>query len=445
MGAPATLPANFNGWDAPQGSAPPASLPANFSAWDQPKASAQPAKKDYTTPAGAAEEVADMLGGAVKSLAKVSGPNVMYELLRKNFPSLGLKPVLGMPTANEVGAQGAAMMIPGAEGEAGEGVAVPKAEPAIGTAAKVGAALEHPAVTPWIGMMKRELMKIPGTDLAKTTYESLRGLAEGTPEAPKAPTPTAPPAAIPETNGVPWGSGGQGPLDLRGKMIPQEAAPAAASEPAPQPTPSDIPKRADVSVWRDATRQNVPYAGEDYGKLQAATKATIDKAIPAEGDTLALNKRVTSQVETHLSQGNVEAAESVLDTAAVKANPKWTPPSRPRIVPSTQNIRETIAQVNDAEAAPNRPTPDSMEDRALSQEMSQDLERHGWAAESEARREFIARNSTGVTKSDLTGAAEKPVKYTKTPAVPSPGTSADDLTDLLQKSLEAAKRAKEQH
>ena len=81
-------------------------------------------------------------------------------------------------------------------------------------------------------------------------------------------------------------------------------------------------------------------------------------------------------------------------------------------------------------------------DAALSQEMNWDLERHGWAAESEARREFIARNSTGVTKAELTGAAEKPVKYTKTPGVPSFGSGADDLTDLLQKSLEAAKKAK---
>jgi len=36
MGAPATLPADFNGWDAPATSAPPATLPANFSGWDKP-------------------------------------------------------------------------------------------------------------------------------------------------------------------------------------------------------------------------------------------------------------------------------------------------------------------------------------------------------------------------------------------------------------------------
>src|ERR1017187_6910508 len=73
--------------------------------------------------------------------------------------------------------------------------------------------------------------------------------------------------------------------------------------------------------------------------------------------------------------------------------------------------------------------------------MNWDLERHGWAADSEARREFIARNSTGVTKAELTGAVEKPVRYTKTPGVPSIGiTDADDLTDILQKSQAAAKQ-----
>lgn len=172
---------------------------------------------------------------------------------------------------------------------------------------------------------------------------------------------------------------------------------------------------ADV-IDLDATGENKPYAGEmARGRKLAATP----QAAPAAAGT----------------------PETSAQPAA--AAPQFT--DRPRVTPSVQNIRENLAQVRNAEAAPNRPTPDSMEDRALQQEMNQDLERHGWAAESAARREFIARNSTGVTKSDLTGAAEKPVKYTKTPALPSPGSgAADDLTDLLQKSLDAAKKAKEQ-
>ena len=42
--APQTLPANFNGWDAPAAPAkPPATLPANFSGWDEQKSAQAPA------------------------------------------------------------------------------------------------------------------------------------------------------------------------------------------------------------------------------------------------------------------------------------------------------------------------------------------------------------------------------------------------------------------
>jgi hypothetical protein len=89
-----------------------------------------------------------------------------------------------------------------------------------------------------------------------------------------------------------------------------------------------------------------------------------------------------------------------------------TPPGP---VPSVQNIRENLAMAREAEAstpeavqagkAPERPfkriTADTREDNAIQQEMNWDLEKHGWRVASEARREFIARNSTGVTKGQL--------------------------------------------
>jgi len=400
-----------------------------------PAATAQP-KTYKDTPAGAAEQMADMLGESVKSLAKVSGPNVMYEVLRKNFPQFGLKPVLGMPSADEVGAAGITFLA-GAEEGAPEAPEATAAKPTPEAATSTTSLLDHPGVSPWVDFvkhgLKKELMKIPGADFAETALKSVKGFAEGA-EPPTPPTPTVPSvpaAAIPETNGVQWGSGGQGPLDLRGKMIPSGQLPPL-----------------------DATAENKPYAGEsakgrkvpqELQGLRQITQATVDKAVPPTGDTSELNAFVKTQVDNHLAQGDITGAESLIDTAAKTAESKWTPPQRPRIIPSVQNIRENIAQVNAAEAQPNRFTPDSMEDYAIQQDMAEDLERHRWAAESEARREFIARNSTGVTKADLTGAVEKPVKYTKTPGVPSPGTAADaDLTDLLQRSLEAAKKAKAQ-
>lgn len=159
--------------------------------------------------------------------------------------------------------------------------------------------------------------------------------------------------------------------------------------------------------------------------LRDVTQNVVDQAIPPNGGNLGLNKRVQEQVNSHLAQGDVAAAESVLDEAAKSVNPKWDP-NRPKIVPSVQNIRENLKQVRDAESGPTRVTPDSMDDHALQQEMNWDLEKHGYRAESEARREFIARNSTGITKGDLTAAAQK-----------SAGTpAAEDLTPEWRAALD---------
>jgi hypothetical protein len=51
------------------------------------------------------------------------------------------------------------------------------------------------------------------------TVGQLQDLANG----PAPPPPTPAPTQIPQTNGIPWGSGGQGPLALRGQMIPRSA------------------------------------------------------------------------------------------------------------------------------------------------------------------------------------------------------------------------------
>jgi KTSC domain-containing protein len=54
------------------------------------------------------------------------------------------------------------------------------------------------------------------------TVGQLQDLVNGpAPSTQPAATPT--PAQISETNGIPWGSGGQGPIELRGKMIPRSA------------------------------------------------------------------------------------------------------------------------------------------------------------------------------------------------------------------------------
>jgi hypothetical protein len=142
--------------------------------------------------------------------------------------------------------------------------------------------------------------------------------------------------------------------------------------------------------------------------------------------------------------GDVANAEKSLDAGAKQADADYQPFYRdPNPVPSTNEIR---ARVQAEAKAPKIGTrADLMDDKAVDQEWGWHLERHGWSAESEARREFIARNSTGMTKGELarnfaagrsgTGAESAPA------AAPKP---ADDLTPILQKSLEQARRKKAQ-
>ena len=250
----------------------------------QPYRSGQDKWGSYTTPIDAVDEVGDMIGESVKKLAKVSGPNIIYETLRKTFPQLGLKPVLGMPTANEVGAAGVSMMIPGAEGEGEIGAPETAAEATPKVAPKAAPSLlEHPAVTPWIDSMKRELMKIPFADLTKTAVESAKGLVKGV-EPPPAPPVVPPP--VPTTNGVPWGSKipPTGPPELWGKTIPAEmpaaqaapvtpeAAPQAAANPAPDAASRSMNLEGPRTLSGESALRKI-LTGQDNGNLLKIAKS----------------------------------------------------------------------------------------------------------------------------------------------------------------------------
>jgi len=261
--------------------------------------SGQDSHGSYTTPKDAVNEVADMLGESIKSLAKVSGPNVVYEMLRQNFPQLDLKPALGMPTANEAGASGVAMLAGGEEGtpdipQAAEGTPRPAVAPS--AAAKVGSVLEHPAVAPWVDMMKRELMKVPGTDFAKTVYQSAKGAIE-TPEAPPVPV-TAPP--VPTTNGVPWGSRipPQGPPELWGKPIPPEPPAATPTPEGTQPAVATGPQPPSARYLSGDSALRQVLTGQDNANLLKIAKsrglnvARESVLKPGQADPLLINKIV---------------------------------------------------------------------------------------------------------------------------------------------------------
>lgn len=212
-----------------------------------------------------------------------------------------------------------------------------------------------------------------------------------------------------------------------------------------------------AQVYRDATRQNVPYAGEldemsdrlanqlaakkgnpaptaeDHlqaksvldDALKSSTDDVVDSAVPKTQDH-GTNLQTKAQVDFHLQRGDVAGAESALDSAVQTVSPGSDPSqlftARTGKVPSTMEIRERVA------TEPGSPA-DIQETRGIQEQMRDNLQRHQWSAESEARREFIARNSTGYTKTWGTQAQRDAAHATAMAA------DSGDMTDLLEKSL----------
>lgn len=214
--------------------------------------------KGYATPLEAAGQIGDLLAGAVKSVAKISGPNVIYELLRQNFPHLNLPPALGMPNENEVMANGLAMIAggaEGAEGEAAEGATVPKAEAATKAASPLPATLQRVG-----GVLVK---RIPGVKLATDLIDAVKGPAE---EPPLPPTPP-----VPTTNGVPWGTKipETGPPELWGQQISPSPQPAATLPPT---STANLGQTLNDALGGKPLQPKVP--------LREQMKAVVPKANP---------------------------------------------------------------------------------------------------------------------------------------------------------------------
>ena len=169
-------------------------------------------------------------------------------------------------------------------------------------------------------------------------------------------------------------------------------------------------------VSRDATRQNIPYAGEQEiaPKGETEAKPTISKP--------------SSQTKAAPSQAAPEKPVAVI--------------AKPSSGPTTNSLRprQYAGTTDDIRQKPGV-LADRLEDHGIQQEMAQDLEKEGQSAESEARRTFIAGNSTGETKGNLIAKANALRDQLKnTPGIP-PKLN-EDLTDVLTRSLELAKKGK---
>lgn len=162
----------------------------------------------------------DQVGSAVQSAANISAPVIGHRVLQRLGavgPGSRLYPEEG--TLKDAARDATLLMAGGAEGL--------EAEPAAISARVARPTAVSPAVeagTPGILGRAREVAvrragRIPGVQATKDALYIVGGKGEAAAAPPLIAKPSA--APIPETNGVPWGTGGPGPIELRGKSIPK--------------------------------------------------------------------------------------------------------------------------------------------------------------------------------------------------------------------------------
>jgi hypothetical protein len=197
---------------------------------DQVNAAMQSGGKLYQDPNAPPNTLGDMADVALqglKGIAQISAPGIAASLINKTAPGLAAKlqqvPYIGplmqqaAPLKNIPGMATAAMASPLAEGmETGDLAPNPNPQP------QPQPAPASPNGSSLLKIMSRHIPVIGRGLRAMDTVQDLQDLVNGPAPSPQ-PAATPTPTQIPETNGIPWGSGGQGPLGLRGKMIPRSA------------------------------------------------------------------------------------------------------------------------------------------------------------------------------------------------------------------------------
>lgn len=181
--------------------------------------------------------IGDMGKGMIRNAGQVSTPGMAISMMKSHAPNVELPSVLKRNTLSEKELPSAIMenalpMMMGADELPKNSIPKPPTpEIPPSTEGGIGSRLAEVA--------KRRIGNLPGIKAAKDANYVLRG------DSPSAPTPKPEIAKpIPETNGVQWGTGGVGPIEQRGKMIP-------AAEPEPV-VPAAIPK-AEVTRTLDKT------------------------------------------------------------------------------------------------------------------------------------------------------------------------------------------------
>lgn len=242
-----------------------------------------------------------------KGIASASAPVIGHRVLQQVAPRIA-------PPGNLYEGETSLHDLPEAAGKtfAGAMVGPLAGEPLAGEAQPITRSTEVPAriapPTPESGgpgmlgrvgeVALRRAGRIPGVQALKDANYIFRGSAE----APAAPIAEPGPLPIPETNGIQWGSGGKGPLDLRGQRIqtPPPIAGQAGSmaqsvvEPAPQPAVDPILSRLRANASRIAEEghgdeesalpeEATPVTTNLNDDLTPALKASLRKVRAAKG------------------------------------------------------------------------------------------------------------------------------------------------------------------
>lgn len=169
---------------------------------------------------GLPAELGDMANDVVKSAAKISTPGMVASLIKSRFPgalppSIESRALSPQEFINQSATNTLTMMAGG----------VDAGEPTPGSVKPAPEVVPAPQSGPSVGSILARHIPVVGKYL-RTMDDIQALLGKDAPHPTSATSVAAPkPAPVPETNGIQWGSGGQGPLDLRGKMIPDQPSP----------------------------------------------------------------------------------------------------------------------------------------------------------------------------------------------------------------------------
>lgn len=235
----------------------------------------------------------NMAQGLTKNLWDVSTPGIAASLIKRFRPGTlpaqvekDTTPLKELP--NEIGATGAPIMAGGILEEPPPGIARATEAPRPMRAAAASAPEESTFLSRAAEVAKRRISHIPGVQAVKDIDYAFRGA--GGPEAPPAPPTPKPPIAkppIPETNGIQWGTGGKGPLALRGQRIPTE----------PEPTPETTSQPA-APIARPTIVQ--PSAGRIGLSGESALRDTLASVDSADLMKIAKSRGINVTQEAQL-------------------------------------------------------------------------------------------------------------------------------------------------